>query len=87
MSTIERLHVLAGLTIAHRSRTYLLDIMRYIFSENPDVSKMAVILSRMMTNEGDKITEDFIDYLEAKAKIEIKANKIMRAKWKSRASG
>jgi hypothetical protein len=87
MSTIERLYVLAGLAIAHRSRTYLLDIMRYILSENADVSEKAVILSKMMTNEGDKITEDFIDYLEAKAKIEIKANKIMRAKWKMRSSG
>lgn len=60
----EMMYVLAGLSIAFRSRRYLLGIMGYIYDKRARVSREAVDLCRLVISEDDKPALGFVRELE-----------------------
>ncbi len=67
---LEQVYVNAGLTIATRSRGRLLKVLGYLFSRDSEVSETAASLARSLTDERDRVTNEFISVLERDAKME-----------------
>lgn len=67
---MEDIYYLAAQSVAHGSRKYLIKVMEYIFSKSEAVSREAVSVCRMLVDEGDRDTLNFLKVLERERGLE-----------------